>query len=861
MTADVTERSAPGAGWAGSLPAAAGQLLRRVGDGDHAPNFVAVLGPGGTGKSMLLDELAAAWRSAGVPVTCPQDAPPADELTGELAVVVDDGQRLTPDESARVRELAGHPGVRVAVAYRPWPRTAALTALVDQLGADRSLVVLDHLGRAAVQRWADAELGAAATPELVDLVLHQTGGLPRLVGALLHALAREPTGVQRGRRSARAVPAEVADRVRADLAELPDDDRAVLHALAAGSPLDVELLAAVLRLPEARTAELVARARAGGLLLSDGTVVPLVADVLLGTTPADLTRSTRRRLFGLLLDRGDDALPVARALAADRVRDPRVAALLTDQGTAALAGDPGLAGQLLAEAVASGASPAGLAARRATAAAVAGDLDAALQWADQALQDEAAPDAGRAAGAAAAVLARRGMLARSAELYRTAGPDRAGAAALALLALGRLEEATEALSAVRPAATRTPTLGAGVEQLMAEGVLRSVRPGASPTDVAAALSSLTQAAAMLEPIGRTALLLDTPASLAALLAVHSGELAVAESVLERAIAADVGGAPCRPRHLLLLAWTAMLRGATGTAHELVEQARSAAGGPLEPRDELYLRALEVGLARRASDAPALATAWERARQMVLRHPIDLFTLLPLGELVVGAARLADGQRLAPHRAEAADLLAGLGEPAVWATPLHWSGAQAAILADDPAALEPHASALVAAARTSPYAATVAAAGRCWLRLLSGEVDAAAVVTAATGLAAVGLPWDGSRLAGQAAVRSVDSRDRVELLHCARTLAAGEEPVALPAPTAPAVALPTARTAPGGALLSQRERDVAELVVAGHTYREIGGRLYISAKTVEHHVSRMRQRLGASTRSDLLARLRAELADT
>ena len=71
------------------------------------------------------------------------------------------------------------------------------------------------------------------------------------------------------------------------------------------------------------------------------------------------------------------------------------------------------------------------------------------------------------------------------------------------------------------------------------------------------------------------------------------------------------------------------------------------------------------------------------------------------------------------------------------------------------------------------------------------------------------------------------------------------------PTPPAV---------GTGTLSDREREVARLVVAGQTYREIGGRLYISAKTVEHHVSRMRQRLGAGTRSDLLARLRAELAE-
>jgi DNA-binding CsgD family transcriptional regulator len=49
--------------------------------------------------------------------------------------------------------------------------------------------------------------------------------------------------------------------------------------------------------------------------------------------------------------------------------------------------------------------------------------------------------------------------------------------------------------------------------------------------------------------------------------------------------------------------------------------------------------------------------------------------------------------------------------------------------------------------------------------------------------------------------------------------------------------------------------VAELVVSGLTYRQIGDRLFISAKTVEHHMARMRQRLGATSRPDLLARLR------
>jgi DNA-binding CsgD family transcriptional regulator len=56
-------------------------------------------------------------------------------------------------------------------------------------------------------------------------------------------------------------------------------------------------------------------------------------------------------------------------------------------------------------------------------------------------------------------------------------------------------------------------------------------------------------------------------------------------------------------------------------------------------------------------------------------------------------------------------------------------------------------------------------------------------------------------------------------------------------------------------LSDREREVAALVVEGLTYKQIGERLFISAKTVEHHVARMRQRLGAGSRGELFAHLR------
>ena len=98
---------------------------------------------------------------------------------------------------------------------------------------------------------------------------------------------------------------------------------------------------------------------------------------------------------------------------------------------------------------------------------------------------------------------------------------------------------------------------------------------------------------------------------------------------------------------------------------------------------------------------------------------------------------------------------------------------------------------------------------------------------------------------------------VALLECARLLqgraAGGREAGGSPGdPPAGRAATRAARR------LSDREQEVADLVLAGMTYKQIGDQLFISAKTVEHHVARIRQRLGCTSRSDLLARLR-ELA--
>jgi DNA-binding CsgD family transcriptional regulator/tetratricopeptide (TPR) repeat protein len=59
--------------------------------------------------------------------------------------------------------------------------------------------------------------------------------------------------------------------------------------------------------------------------------------------------------------------------------------------------------------------------------------------------------------------------------------------------------------------------------------------------------------------------------------------------------------------------------------------------------------------------------------------------------------------------------------------------------------------------------------------------------------------------------------------------------------------PSTAGAPGG--LTPREREVLELLAAGLTDREIGGRLFVSTKTASHHVSNVLRKLGARTRTE------------
>ena len=65
--------------------------------------------------------------------------------------------------------------------------------------------------------------------------------------------------------------------------------------------------------------------------------------------------------------------------------------------------------------------------------------------------------------------------------------------------------------------------------------------------------------------------------------------------------------------------------------------------------------------------------------------------------------------------------------------------------------------------------------------------------------------------------------------------------------------PLKRSDPGAAqALTAQEREVARGVVAGRTNREIAVELAISAKTVEHHLSRVYAKLGVRGRTQVAA---------
>ncbi|MFF0817796.1 LuxR C-terminal-related transcriptional regulator [Rhodococcus sp. NPDC003318] len=780
-------------------------------------------GPAGTGKSALLTLVRERVPGPVIPgPVAVTEAQPGD------AVIVDDAHLLSPSGLAALTELSARPDVTVVVASEPRPGNAGLRALTAALDGT---VALGFLGARDVAARADLILGASLPTQLVAMIHRLSGGVPRCVDAALTALRDAPAAAAADRTVTTAIAA-----CHSEVLGAMDPELLCALALATtGTGLDATELARVVGLPGDGGRDLLERARACGLLQQSDVLLASAAEPLRATLGAQRLTGLHLESLRVKRDLGSLDLPAARAYAAAGVTDPALAEYLCSQAVLA---EARLATALYEEAVWAGADADALALRRAEAAGLSGDLDTAARLADGLLEraaDTSPADLAAAVRIAAAVAAHQGMLVRSADLYEWLGPHRTGidgpVAEIVLLATGRPEAAAAAGggSALAP-----PTSSTAAETLLAQGLRQSFESSAP-----VALNSLTRAVSLSATAFRSRFLPDSAAALTALAAMHCGELARAQTLLVRATESD-GDGVYRDRHRLLAAWVSMLRGDLEAATATVDTLSPA----LAPRDALFAAALRVGVARRTGDIGSLHQSWEGAGHVVAEHSVDLLSLLPLGELWLAAARLQETDRVAHLVEQARELLTRLGEPTLWGTPLHWYGVQAAILTETPSDLVPHAHALGVAAETSSYAAGLARAGRAWLRVLQGEPDAGEVEKAALELGVIGLPWDGARLAGEAALRVTDTATATALLQLARSL----RPL-------PAAATSTTEREIGSTL-TERESDVARLLVTGLTYRDIGSRLFISAKTVEHHVARIRRRLGAQSRAEMLSMLRA-----
>lgn len=799
----------------------------------HGRGHIVLMAPAGYGKSSALRQLERGGQTLGLRLH--RFAPEGGHDRPDV-VVVDDAHLLPAEAFQGLTELA-HTGTRVLATAKPPPPGASLGPGLEQLADSGDVVTLEPWLVDEVESMLRLREDDACATLDAEAVVQLTGGLPWLVTKLLD----DPGSVDRTPRPGH--PTGPERQVLRTVDRLPPRVGEVLMALCAGYPVDRGPLPQPLReLGAAQLRELLDRLYDAGVLTRHGHVPPLVRQAVLLHVPRHRIRAhVSDSLLDDLVAAGVDLEPIAADLAGAGLRDPRLAAALEARGEATLDDDPAQAAGLLLAAAHSGGDGLRLAVRRSEALALSGDLGAASAALDGVQDGLDGGGVGLRVAATVSVLS--GRLHDAAALGRWAAEQEGllhagratGVAAYALYGDGSRDQADALLAADhldRPALTGSPMV------VMASAVRASLTD-----DPSVALSALVQASRA--PVGRRELLPDQPATLGALVALHGGDLAMADSLLASAQAQRGGLLPVdRSRTLALRAWTSMQAGQYAEAHAHLADLEATT-----PRDEPWVWGLRVGLARRQDDVRALARHWVDARGVMVGHPVDLYSLLPLGEMGLAAARMGETELAEPLWGRAMDLLEGLGTPPLWAPAFHWYGVQAAILTNRPKAMAPHAAVLVAAARTSPFAAALARAGRAWIAVLGRHVDPAQVEQAARGLASVGQLWEGARLAGHAAARAGDRKDAAALLECARDLLAS---TTTPEPGHTATASTEWRT--GAVPLSRREREVVELVLAGMTYRQIGETLYLSAKTVEHHIARIKRRSGVSTRSELLDRL-------
>lgn len=802
------------------------------------PTRAQVIGPAGSGKTVALELFQSGLTAQGRKVHLYQDRLDVAALPAEEVLIVDDLHVLAPERTELIRDRAATPDAGLVIALRPWPRDERVTAIVRLLQRSSPPVVLGEISHGGVVAHARGQ-GRAVPGPCIEGILDLTGGSAWLVSfALSGHHADDCRGGEDHLELRRDLDNQVLQRL--DTLEMPLRrfiERLSLSPDDGPPPVD----------GEDALEDLVCMGYAEGLLFRDGRPLPVVRSAVLSSGAHRWSHAHSMAVAEEIARRCLEAEGSMGTLL-DALWDPRTGDAIAARADRILDHSPEQAGRLYDIAISVGTEPATLALRRARASWATGDLTQAALLVDDALRHADSHADPGLVDVAASVWAARDMMSMAAQVYGARTYDRATAVRARIARIGSGHPDPRREPAEPPTDHEVPSQLDVALHLLDRGLVASVEGAPSPT----ALSDLVRASELYTTSGTVCPIPELPAVVAASAALGVGELATARMVLDAAVAGGQGGQWARRRLLLWQGLVAIQGERPADARRSYLEARQQSA-PVSARDARLGNVLEVTLARRFEDLAALQASWAGIRGAVANPDVDLYTLFPLATMVGAAARLGDSTTLAPHVRLGLELLHRLDSPPMWSTHLWWAGIQQGILLNTPELLAPFAKALVGAADRSPLAATMATAGSVWVQVLAGKVDADEVEHAARSLGAAGLAWDGGRLAAHAARRITDRRVAARLLSCARDLHPKErataEPHMRPAPVTSAGA---------DEELSEREREVARLIVRGKTYVEIGESIFISPRTVEHHVAHMRRRLKAGSRSDLIAKLRLVL---
>jgi DNA-binding NarL/FixJ family response regulator len=265
--------------------------------------------------------------------------------------------------------------------------------------------------------------------------------------------------------------------------------------------------------------------------------------------------------------------------------------------------------------------------------------------------------------------------------------------------------------------------------------------------------------------------------------------------------------------------------------------------------------LRGGALARLADLRVRQGRIEEAAQLLDDLPAeDPEVARPLAAVHLAAGRFA----LARHTLERAlDRVAASSAAAV---PLLALLVDVELAADDRAAATQAAASLaeVAGSHDDPYARAVSALANGRVCLASGEGDPLGCLRdAMTGFAQAQLPMELARARLDTAAALASAEPEVALAEARAALDALERLQAARDVDAAAallrrlgVRVPARRST--GDVLTRREAEVLDLITEGLSNPEISDRLYISRKTVEHHVSAILAKLGLRTRAEVVA---------